>query len=475
MQDGHAPPLTLSRGGFTLIVLWLLMVLVAQLRPIDDLDLFWQLQLGRDMLEHRQLVAHDTFTYTHHGDEVPTFHWLWQVVFAGLHQLGSWPITQLVNACCFAGAFAIAALSAPANMRKPFSLSCGVLLGFIAGLSQGSLRPQVVGLLGFAVILHLARCDWSWKRRVPAAVLTLLVWQNCHPSVLVALVPLSALMVANLRSPRWHWLALLLALVFLSQWATPVGTDALTWTRKNWEVSRELLRVSEWLPPWHDDVLAAMYGFWMALAVTIVLAVLVGRRIELAEGAVALAMTALALSSARFTLFWSVALVPIWVRWVELARPANTFSWSGEQPVSAHLGFAVFLLGLLAVGAFAHFAGVPRFAAEIPLRGVAELKERLPRGRVYNYREWSGPLIWTNSPNWQLAIDGRLYLFTRDEWVNYQDIALGRVPLEEFERRHRPDALFLRPTFHRAFIEQLRGSATWREVYRDDSCVVFVR
>jgi hypothetical protein len=104
------------------------------------------------------------------------------------------------------------------------------------------------------------------------------------------------------------------------------------------------------------------------------------------------------------------------------------------------------------------------------------LRAWLPAGRVYNYREWGGPLILEGTPDWQIAIDGRLYLFPdEEEWREYNDAALGRVPLDELVRRHQPDAFFLRPTFHAGLVERLRAAPDWRAVYQDDVSVIFIR
>src|SRR4029077_16152074 len=106
-------------------------------------------------------------------------------------------------------------------------------------------------------------------------------------------------------------------------------------------------------------------------------------------------------------------------------------------------------------------------ASELPMEGIDRLKEALPSGRIYNYREWGGPLILAGSPEWQAAIDGRLYLFPLADWIRYQDAALGAVSLAELVKEYRPDAFFLRPSFHQALIAQLRQSSDWRELFTD--------
>jgi hypothetical protein len=111
----------------------------------------------------------------------------------------------------------------------------------------------------------------------------------------------------------------------------------------------------------------------------------------------------------------------------------------------------------------------------LPLEGMTRLKTALPSGRIYNYRQWGGPLIWTGYPQWQVAIDGRLYLYSEKEWEGYNKAALGKVPLRELVEEHKPDAFFLRPSFHQKLMTLLKQSPAWRELYTDKKCSIFLK
>jgi hypothetical protein len=104
---------------------------------------------------------------------------------------------------------------------------------------------------------------------------------------------------------------------------------------------------------------------------------------------------------------------------------------------------------------------------------MTRLREVVPQGRIYNYREWGGPLILAGHPDWQVAIDGRLYLFGEDDWRAYHEAALGRISPDELARRYNVDAFFLHPSYHHRLIARLRETGSWREVHADDYCVIF--
>ena len=84
----------MSRNTFLLLLAGLLIALFLQLRPIDDVDVFWQVRTGELMLETGQLVRHDVFTYTHAGEPVPPISWLAQLLFAMQRRLAGWTFVR---------------------------------------------------------------------------------------------------------------------------------------------------------------------------------------------------------------------------------------------------------------------------------------------------------------------------------------------------------------------------------------------
>jgi hypothetical protein len=474
------------RRTLALLVVGCGLVFILQLRPIDDVDLFWQIRLGQLTLERGQLVTADPFTYTHQGEPQPAIYWLAQLGCAGLHELGSWPLLRLINALLLAAAFILPALSSQTQAGDKAealsSIIAAVVLCFLAGLSNSSVRPQSIALLGFAILLAVTRSHWSIGRKLLVLVPTLLLWQNCHPSTSLGVLVVGALAATNLvrwlrdrnQSFLWqNWVILLV--VALSQFATPMSTDVLRVSRLNLEIARDWLAVTEWLPPWDPSVRGAMLPFWVALGVCSLLALRLWRSIRLEDACLFLLLTALTFTAARFALFWAVAMIPILVRWLEAVRPPTLFHWP-DGPVSWPVALPLLLLSLAGAAVAPRVLPRPVIDPEIPLDGIRALRSKLTAGRIYNYREWGGPLILEGASDWRIAIDGRLYLFDdRTEWEEYEKAALGLVPVEELVRRHRPDAFFLRPTYHAELVSLLRAAPDWPELFADANCVVFVR
>ena len=92
------------------------------------------------------------------------------------------------------------------------------------------------------------------------------------------------------------------------------------------------------------------------------------------------------------------------------------------------------------------------------------------RRRLHDHRR----LILAGHPDWEVAIDGRLYLYSRQDWLNYSDAALGRLTLSDIMAKYRPDAFFLHPDFHTKLIAELREAGVSTKIYQDEQCSLYL-
>jgi hypothetical protein len=445
-------------------------------------DLFWQVKLGQLVLQQGELIRSDVFTSTHAGEPVPPIAWLSQVFYAVVHRAGSWRLLHQVNALVFAGGLLLASLTVRGRDSPTLAGILGLSLGVLVAAPHCEIRPHTLAMFWFVLFLLVAETEMRAWRKLALAGAVLILWQNMHPSVLVGAVAIGARAGAGWLRCLWDqraarpWLPTVLALLaVLSTLATPLGPGIFESSRLNAEISREL-GISEWLPLWNPAARqAGAWIVWLGLGVSLALLVRVRRLVCLEDLATFLVLGAMSLSVYRLSLFLAVAMVPVWTRWIRSAWLADSPEHSGLEPVRPWLAASI------AAGALCCALSVPRllhlrlFDEQLPFRATQRMHEMGVGGVIYNYREWGGPLIWEGYPEWKVTIDGRLYLFTREEWHRYQQIALGRVPVAEVERLYRPDAFFLRPSYHEQFVRLLRESNNWREAYADRNAVVFVR
>src|SRR5437870_2568619 len=120
----------------------LLTALLLQFRPIDDVDVFWQIRTGQSMLDTKQIVLRDSFTFTHHGERVPPIAWVAQIAYAALYRLGGWRALQIMHGLVFAAAFIVMALTTGRAKIGLFSIVAALAIGLEVALPHSSLRPQ---------------------------------------------------------------------------------------------------------------------------------------------------------------------------------------------------------------------------------------------------------------------------------------------------------------------------------------------
>jgi len=473
----------LTTQTLTLNLIFLFMLAILLLRPVDDVDIFRVIKEGQLSLIQGKMYAKDVFTCTHYGDEVPIIGWLSQLIFGLLYNIGSWLLIQFFHVIIFSWSFIIWAKSGMCKKNiSLFSLLVATFFGFIVAVPSSSIRPQSIGLFCFALFLSVLQKDYKLKIKFSLLIIISLIWQNSHPSLSVGIIAAIALF-----SGRWieqlfkgdfniPWPNIILIATFtLIQLATPMGWNIFRVSMTNTDIARNLLGISEWLPPWHHSIRGAMIPFWFVLIFSGMLLIKLRFKLSKPDLALFFSMTALSMYASRFTIFWAVAMIPSWARWIEKARPKNFFNFSNNVKVKKKVYFAVVFSSLILSISVPLFTRDSVIDKEIPMEGILQLKTLLPAGRIYNYREWGGPLVLEGYPRWKLAIDGRVYMFTRDEWYGYNNIALGNVAVEQVMKEHLPDAFFLRPSFHQNFINLLRVSPDWEEVYAAESSIIFLK
>jgi hypothetical protein len=111
----------------------------------------------------------------------------------------------------------------------------------------------------------------------------------------------------------------------------------------------------------------------------------------------------------------------------------------------------------------------------VPDVAVRRLKTVLPAGRVYNFSLFGGLLVLEPDCNYQVLMDGRIYVFNDAEWDEYFAAAAGRVPVDDLVARYAPDAFMLHADVQAGLIARLRQHARWQEIYTDRTCSLFVR
>jgi len=447
------------------------MLCLLLLRPVWDVDIFWQLKLGELILANGGPILREPFAAAHLGEPLPAVAWAGQALFAAARQAGGWTGLRLVDALCWCGGFWAVAAACRRRGSSAGATAVALGLGFIAALATASIRPQSFAALAFGCLLALLKLKLRPWITIALALPLLVAWQNLHPSVSLAAIVLAAQAAggwaawARDRTRARPWApTLLIPAAIAAMFATPDGFAILAISARNAQASMAV-GASEWLPLW----LPANWNNAVSVLVVALLSLGLVRRHfarvewgDLAAMLMLLAMTALAY---RFVLFWAIATVPV----IATAATANVAQWNARPLWGAPLAVAL-------VAAVTPFVKPTHFSENLPMAAAAKLAETRLAGTVFTEPEFGGIAIDTGYPRWRVSYDGRYYRYTDEEWARYGDILAGNYRLRAIERRYRPVAFLLRPSHSTALSAELdrRGSG-WRRIWQDEGSAVWTR
>lgn len=399
-------------------------VFVAALAPTwADPDLWGHLRFGADIVAHG-IPARDPYAFT----SAPVWvnqSWLADVLMHAAWAAGGAPLlvaAKLAVACTIIGLGAWRLHQA--GVRGPIvELVVLILVGALYP-AVPIVRPQLLSLLAFAILLHLE--DATAPRRLAVLPLVFVAWANLHGAFVLGLTELGIWLAVEIVLARdWTRRASLAAVgvaCALATLATPYGVQG--WRQIVVALGMPLRDVAEWrgLLETRSPALAV----WVTLVVVAVYAFAVAR--VRASGVAVLVWLAIASWGARRLLpFFGVA--SLWLLAPSLAalgRRRTTVTSS--RPVRPALAGALVVVALGLVGWNAWQVGKDvtcirmDHTREADVRGAGFIAANHLEGRLLTYSDWGLYAIWHFAPALRPSLDGRR------EFV---------YPLDELERHDR--------------------------------------
>jgi hypothetical protein len=254
---------------------------------------------------------------------------------------------------------------------------------------------------------------------------------------------------------------------------TPEGASLISISATNTEISKSLLSISEWMPPWHYSVYSAMIGFWIVLAMTSVMSIIAYRRkvaIDPTPVLLSLLFLVPTLYSSRFGVFWGFVNAPLFGELVSALWPGAL----GRRSVSEANPRTMALCAATLLGVAVIFPG-PLLPSASPLATFQAAKAELPTARIFNYREFGGQLEYVGYPGWTAYIDGRLYLYPKEIWEHYNAISSATPQTGLAKTLEAYDLLVLSPYAQAPLISFLRNNHVEGRFVLDSSEVVIFK
>lgn len=479
-------------AGLCGLVVFLVLSLFSGAKVLRDGDTLWHIRFGALMLEHGELITHDSFSHTAYGQPWLAHEWLSEIIMAALYSWAGLPGVALfyfaIVGLTFTLLFKIAS-----RLVGDGSALAAVAIALPFAMTHLLARPHLFTWLGAALTLFILsndndRAHWLL---VPLTAL----WANLHGGVLFGLV-LQAIFIAGRlidscpgRS-RVAWLtwwqsAKIPIAVFLSSTLAvginPFGFELLLFPLL---VSNKIFaaEIGEWQSP--DFRLMWYLRLWIiALFLT---AACRNNLYPWAWRLLAIFLFWEALGHVRHVSMAIVLLVPVaaisikslgWRR----SGPLNSIkpeevqlvlsSWSGPLLTTVCCAALILLFTL------APTQWRSRAERRFPLpkeysQGAIDylLKEGFPGRRLFNHYEWGDYLLFAFKEPPPLFIDGRADMYGERIFSDYVKMIHLAPQTDEMLSRYGIDWVLF-PANH-LFARTLQLDAAWKIRYRDDHAVI---
>jgi hypothetical protein len=482
-------PATPTARGLTLDQVWaiaaiLLPLLIVTASPMGTVDLAYHLRVGAEIVATRAIPEVDSFTFTAAGRSWFDQQWLSQVLLATAFDVGGWFALALFRSLLAASALLailVACRAQGAERRTSAWLTLGAAALLLPTLQ---LRPQLFGVVCFAVALWLLAGRHQHPMRVWWLVTLVAAWSNLHGTFFLAvgLIGLAWLADVHANHPRRHRLIAVGLTVIAATMLNPFGPQVwrYVWSLSSNQAVRGL--VVEWQPTSFDSYSGA--GF--LLSVLLVAFHLVRWRTRV-TWPLLLALTSfilIGLSSVRGVYWWGMA-APVLMAGTFAGTVAEPLDRPTEpQPDSLRMVnlavVAVLVCALLASLspwlAFRTSLPTPMKRLDQAPAGITAALERTltPRERVFAAQAW-GSWFEFALPAHPVAVDSRIELFPASVWTQYTTVASGREGWHEQLEAWTVRVVAVHAAQQPRLLQRLVVDRRWQQVYRDDDGAVFVR
>jgi hypothetical protein len=447
-------------------------------RNVNDPDVWWHLETGQYIAQHKSVPHTDPFSYTRAGEPWVAHEWLTDFLLYEFDRTMGFGALIVMFAVVLCAAFFLLY-----SRCGPDTYVAGVAVLYAAWATEPvwGVRPQVLSLLLTSLwLLILERSERKPKLLWWTLPLTLL-WVNLHAGFALGLA-LSALFLAGelvervlgrsrQSASRLRTAALILLLDLLIVPLNPNGLRMYSYPIETLRSAAMQAYIAEWASPnFHH---AEYWPFLLMVLCTFAVLGWSRRQVRPRDLLLILISLYAGLCSIRMMPLFVLIAVPL------ICQRLGDWSTSRSDPLRPVPVSALFLNGLivLAIAVFAavHTAQVierqPQAEMQsFPARAVAFLQTHPPSGPIFNHYDWGGYLIWKLYPTTRVFIDGRADLYGGQLLDQFADTYQFKGAWQQTLQQWRIDTVLVPPGS--ALATGLRSSPGWTVAYEDSQAIV---
>ena len=341
-----------------------LLGLFAVTKSIADPDFWWHLRAGQLLVSQHHLIGLDPFTYTVSTHHWTMHEWLTEVIFALLFSAGGLGLIVILFALVTWGGLICIALRAQVERPSNIIFVIGFVWALVTGYPVWGPRTQMITFALSCLVLLMAERHLRYGgRRIWLLIPLFLVWSNLHSGFVAGIGFLLVIIVAELAGKALRWsdganlrrvgdLGIVTALGTLAAMVNPNGPGIVLYPFGTVGSAEQEQLIQEWhSPDFHDFIIRA--GFAPMLA-TLILFIVINRRIRARDAALFAVTTILSLQSERNIALFVAASTPIWITqasqlWRRIwTPPVRSFPRPRAGPRALALVTTVIVFGVMA-------------------------------------------------------------------------------------------------------------------------------
>jgi len=486
IAEAETPRASLIRYSPALV---LLIVAIIDIQRWADPDLWGHVAFGSAMLAHYRIGMRDTYSYSAHWHLWLNHEWLSELLMGATYKACGIIGLKLMKFACSA-AVCLSLMLGLAETDAPMTTQlAGLLWVSVIIAPQMQFRPQMFTFaLTSALMALLARYTYRGSAPIWLAVPMLAAWANLHGGFIAGVVALGLFSIVSIAQdqmedhrgrPSW-WLPAIFGACVLATLATPYGIG--TWRAVAHALANPATRdvIEDWQPLltalvsiWHRNPGAAIpsvlgLAMFVAFATSLVMA---RRRDDLALVAVAIVMIVAAFISMRNLPLAAIAcVIPLTQHGSYVFRLSEIpprLGWMRQTLLAVVASLLLIESGL--------FSPTMRAGSPKPVGAIAFMQEAGLSGNILNEFSWGEYLIWHMTPTSKVFIDGRYDTVYPSAVIDdYLSFISGGPRAHEMLRKHAHEFILVRSE-DTAALAVLGSEAGWIRLYRDATCVLFVR
>jgi hypothetical protein len=462
-------------------------IFIMTVRPIADPDFWWHLRTGQLISEMRQVPHNDPFSFTRAGEAWVAHEWLTELGLYSLYRLGGLPLLILVFSLIMTGSYVLTYATCT-DASRPYAAGFALLLGSLASAPAWGVRPQMLSLLLFALVLVLMERFRQTRRLgflIPLPFLTAL-WVNLHAGYFLIFAAVGFFLLGEVIELFVAWrrgekrsarpvlaLGAALAASVPAALANPNGAHILTYPFETLTSPSMQQFIQEWFSPdFHRAEWQPLAWFILAL----IGGSLLGRRpVPAARLLLSLFLGYAALRSMRNVPLFALAAIPVLAeQMAPLFGPQA--SVRGAPRLARWLGTLIICLAGVTAGLQFIATAASQADAErkvFPVKAADWISQNRSGGRLYNTYGWGGYLIWRLYPQFLVYIDGRADLYGDEFIYGYLRTYHAQPGWQEALEAARIDIVVIENG--EPLDLALAESSLWEKAFADEASVVFVK